>query len=120
MLVLYPNKNVRQNINHQVCVLKEAKNLTATEIKTVAGDLEALQKSKGRFAKFLSALENDGVNESSAKLYVAYLKRIESSGGNLLDPELVKAAIVKKNWSSATKALAVAAYSKYLCVVGGT
>lgn len=93
---------------------------SATETKTVAGDLEKLQKSKGQFVKFLSTLENDGAYESSAKLYVAYLKRIEESGGNLQDPESVKAAIAKKKWSPATKALAVAAYSKYLSVVGGT
>jgi integrase len=91
-----------------------------TETKTVAGDLETLQKRKGRFVKFLSALENDGIYESSAKLYVAYLKRIEGSGGNLLNPVSVKAAIAKKKWNPATKALAVAAYSKYLGIVGGT
>ena len=65
-------------------------------------------------------MENDGINISSAKLYVAYLKRIESSGANLLDPESVKTSIAKRQWSSASKALAVAAYSKYLSVVGGT
>lgn len=77
----------------------------ATEIKTVAGDVETTQKSIGRFVKFLSTLENDGTNEKSAKLYVAYLKRIERNGGNLLDSDSVKAAIAKKNWSTATKSL---------------
>jgi integrase len=116
-----PNKNVKQNNYRQFCVLKEAKKLdSATETKTVAGDITTLQKSKGRFVKFLSALENDGINENSAKLYVAYLKRIESSGSNLLDPESIKASIAKKEWSLASKALSVAAYSKYLSVVGGT
>ena len=105
----------------QLGVLKKAKKLdSATETKPVAGDLKTLQKSKGRFVKFLSSLENDGTCESSAKLYAAYLKRIEGSGGNLLDSESVKATIAKKKWSSATKALAVAAYSKYLSIVGGT
>jgi hypothetical protein len=85
------------NRDIQVCAQKDAKNLeTTTETKIVAGDLETLQKRKGRFVKFLSVLENDGIHESSAKLYVAYLERIESSGGNLLDSESVKATIAKK------------------------
>ena len=92
----------------------------AIEIKTVVGDKEITQKSRGRFIKFLSALENDGKHENSAKLYVAYLERLESAGANLLDPESVKATIFQKKWSPATRALAVASYSKYLSIVGGT
>ena len=68
-----------------------------TEIKTVAVDREITQQSKGRFIKFLSALENDGRHENSAKLYVRYLERLESAGANLLDPESVKATIFKRN-----------------------
>jgi len=106
--------------NRQICV-EETKNLdSTTEIKTVAGDKEITQQSRGRFIKFLSALENDGRHENSAKLYVRYLERLESAGANLLDPESVKATIFKKKWSQATRALAVASYSKYLSIVGGT
>jgi len=106
--------------NRQICV-EETKNLdSTTEIKTVAGDKEITQQSRGRFIKFLSALENDGRHENSAKLYVRYLERLESAGANLLDSESVKATIFKKKWSPATRALAVASYSKYLSIVGGT
>ena len=109
--------------NRQICaILEEAKNLTTTtETKTVAGDESYTQESKGRFVRFLMALINNGANEASAKLYVAYLRRIEKKGGNLLDPDSVKAAIAgAKNWSTATKALAANSYSAYLKEVGGT
>ena len=37
-----------------------------------------------------------------------------------MDSESVKATVAQKKWSSATKALTVVAYSKYLSIVGGT
>ena len=46
----------------QICA-KEAKNLSATELKTVAGDLEKLpQDAKGLLTKFMAYLERENLH----------------------------------------------------------
>jgi integrase len=75
----------------------------------------------GYFTKFLSILENDGIQTNSANVYIGYLTAIVKAGANLLDTESVKAAIAKKpTWNNKTKTLAAASYSKYLDVMGGS
>jgi integrase len=103
---------------HLCAILEEkAKKMDPQQKQTLfVGDRE----TKGQFVKFLSALENDGIQKNTARLYVIFLKNLVNDGAVLLDPDSVKAVIAKKEWDNKTKALAVAAYAKYLSVVGGT
>jgi integrase/ribosomal protein L37AE/L43A len=103
---------------------KEAKNLNqATEIKTVAGDLERLpQDAKGLITKFMAYLEREGYSAQTG--YPETLRHLAKDGANLLDPENVKLVIAqqkKKNgepWKDSVKMLATYAYDAFCQMQG--
>lgn len=116
-----PYKQCQTKIDYQLCVIKKAKKLDSqTEIKTVAGDEKASYNLTGQLVKFLSALENEGIKANTANLYLKHLRNLVSDGAELCDPDSVKAIIAKNNWANATRNVAVAAYSKFLNLMGGS
>ena len=122
-----PQKNQEWSINThsalpnrcQICVTsKEAKNLdSATETKTVAGDLERLpQDARGLITKFMAYLEREGYSEGIG--YPATLKHLVKDGANLLDPENVKTKIAQHKWKDSVKMLATYAYDAFCKMQG--
>jgi len=75
---------------------------------------------KGRIVSFLWELKKQGLKERTIETYHQYILHLNKRGANPLDPESVKEVIAKQSWSQSTKALAIASYSKYLEVNGGT
>jgi integrase len=126
-------KNLKWQINtssglssrRRICAnRKEAKNLTtATETKTVAGDLEKLPPdARGIIIKFMAYLEREGYSAQTG--YPETLRHLAKDGANLLDPENVKQVIVqqrKKNgepWKDSVKMLATYAYDAFCRMQG--
>jgi len=103
----------------QVCVSnKEAKNLdSATETKTVAGDLERLpEEARGLIIKYMAYLEREGYAEGIQ--YPGTLKHLVKDGANLLDPESVKTIIAQQKWKDSMKMLATYAYDAFCKMQG--
>jgi len=122
-----PQKNQEWSINsqtsltsrRQICAIqKEAKNLDpATEIKTVAGDVDRLpQDAKGLITKFMAYLEHEGYSEGIG--YPTTLKHLVKDGANLLDPENVKTVIAQHKWKDNVKMLATYAYDAFCKMEG--
>ena len=65
-------------------------------------------------------MQKQGIKERSIETYHQHLRCLIKRGVDLLDPEAVKADIAKQKWSESTKSLAIASYSKFLEVNGGT
>ena len=120
-----PQKNQEWSINTQsnltskrrICA-NEVKNLTsATEIKTVAGDLEKLpQDARGLIIKFMAYLEREGYAQGIG--YPVTLKHLVRDGANLLDPENVKTIIAQHKWKDSVKMLATYAYDAFCKMQG--
>jgi len=98
----------------QVCVaLRGAKNLaTATETKTVAGDLEK-EDAKGKIIEYLWHLNKEGRKPLTIQGRHKVLTRLLKHGADLLNPESVKETITKENVCINTKALYVACYDGF-------
>lgn len=100
----------------QVCVtLQGAKNLTtATEFKTVAGELD---ETRGKLIEFSFYLQKENRSPNTVSTFTDSLKRLEKLGANLLNPESVKETLCKiKNPN--TKATTTAAYTSFLHFLG--
>ena len=133
-----PQKKLKWQINtantltskRRICANREeAKNLTtATETKTVAGDLTKLpQETKGLITKYMAYLERQGYYEDSC--YLDLIKSLAKDGANLLDPENVKTKIARHKkhdrhgndrgpWAETTKMLATYAYDAFCKMEG--
>jgi integrase len=84
----------------------------ATEIKTVAGDVDRLpQDARGLLTKYMAYLEREGYSEGIG--YPATLKHLVKDGANLLDPENVKTIIAQHKWKNSVKMLATYAYDAF-------
>jgi integrase/ribosomal protein L37AE/L43A len=114
----------------QICALG-AKNLSATELKTVAGDkkkpsfpfaivrnLDLIpEDARGLLTKFMAYLEREGF--AAENQYPVTLSHLVKDGANLLDPENVKSVIAKQRkkngepWSDSMKMLACCAYDAF-------
>jgi integrase len=89
---------------------KEAKNLTtATETKTVAGDLE----TRGLLLQFAFYLNKEGKSKGAITTYTSFLKRI-ARNADLDDPESAKEYLAKIKKSINTKASYCVAYTAFL------
>jgi integrase len=89
---------------------KEAKNLTtATETKTVAGDLD----TRGLLLQFAFYLNKEGKSQGTITTYTNYLKRL-ARHADLDDPESVKEYLAKIKKLINTKASYVVAYTAFL------
>jgi integrase len=97
----------------QVCVtLRGAKNLaTATEIKTVAGDLNP--DIKGRIIEYLWHLKKQGRRPNTQLAHHKVLHRLAKHGANLFDPESVKETIANENVGESTKLQCVGIYTVF-------
>jgi cellobiose phosphorylase len=75
---------------------------SATETKTVAGDLRKLpQDSRGLIAKYMAYLEREGYYQDTSDLDL--IKTLVKDGANLLDPENVKTKIARHKWKDSVK-----------------
>lgn len=138
-----PQENLQRRLNSpdgiiessQLCA-KEAKKLTATETKTVAGEkrkprytfvntknLDLIpEDARGLLIKFMAYLEREGF--AADNQYPTSLSHLVKDGANLLDPENMKSVIAqqkKKNgepWSDSMKMLAVYAYGAFCTMQG--
>lgn len=107
--------------NRQVCesLTRGSKNLSATEIKTVAGDRK-LDKAtaKGLLLQYMLYLQKEGYGENCR--YVSCIRMLINSGCNVYDPENVKEAIAKKKWKDGTKMQTCYAYNAFTRMAGLT
>jgi integrase len=107
--------NTTNNVtrDRQVCVLnQEAKNLNATETKTVAGEKSQLEAGvEGLVAQYMAYLEREGYAQESQ--YPYWIKRLAKLGANLLDPESVKQVIGQQKVKNGTKIQYVYAYDSF-------
>ena len=89
--------------NSQLCAKLEAKKLdTATETKTVAGDINY----QGEIIAFLWHLKKKGYSDATIHTRVKILKFMKKQGVNLEKPEDVKLFIAnRKEWSNGHKQL---------------
>jgi integrase len=86
---------------------------TATEIKTVAGEIEgkAAQDVKGKIIEFLWYLKKNGYQPSTINVYNTWLQTLIKYGANLLDGESVKEVIAnREKWNPNTKTNVILAY----------
>ena len=85
---------------------------TATETKTVAGEIG--KDAKGKLLQFILKLHNEGIRDVTIQGYDKILTKLMERGADLLDAESVKETIAKqKRWSESTKALASIVYGKF-------
>jgi integrase len=85
---------------------------SATETKTVAGELESLpQDARGLITKYMAYLEREGYCSNTS--YTSFLKKLVKLGANLLDSESVKEAIGRHKVKNGTKLIFVAAYDAF-------
>ena len=127
---LQPNRRgynrTSRHFKRQVCVAlaEGSKNLVRVESrieKRAAGATTKASDIKAKIFEYAWWMKKQGYAESTITRRSRLLKSLVKSGANLLDPESIKEAIAKKDaWSSATKILAVAAYSTFLQAFGGT
>ena len=74
---------------------------------------------KGKLINFIWELQKQRLKERSVETYHLHLLWLIKRGVDILDPEAVKADIVRQKWSDNTKSLAIASYSKFLEINGG-
>jgi integrase/Zn ribbon nucleic-acid-binding protein len=111
------NIDCQTHSNSQVCaVLTEAKNLTtATEIKTVAGEIGKTQQDiKGKIVQFAFKLKTKGKTPETIRTYVGSLYTLINKGADLLDPKHVEEIISKEeHWSIRAKRNYTDWYSRF-------
>lgn len=92
--------------------------LTALKLEEKGKTTSAGTTNEGQIGLFLWDLQKQGL-EKSVSTYNAYLGVLKNAGANLQNPESVKEIIAQKQyWNPNTKALAIAAYTKFLKFLG--
>jgi integrase len=92
------------SVNTEYASGKKAKNLAATETKTVAGETGKTQQgAKGKILEFAWHLKKNGLAVSTIKRYIQSCNTLISLGANIFDPEDVKGIIAKQKWLEGTK-----------------
>lgn len=89
-----------------------AKNLDATELKTVAGEIKD-PSIKGRILEYLVHLNNEAKKPDTLKAHRKVLTRLAKHGANLLDPESVKQTIANEKVQDSTKAHYIGVYTVF-------
>jgi len=110
-----PNKDCLTNDGTiQICTSRpRVKNLvTATESKTVAGEIQNLD-TKGRIIEYLFYLKKQGRRPYTQLAHRKVLYRLVKHGANLLDPESVKEIIANENVEESTKLQYVGIYTVF-------
>jgi integrase len=100
----------------QLCVLKEAKKLdSATEIKTVAGEIEKTQQeAKGKILELCLYMKRQNYSEETIRLNRIALKVLCERGADLFNTDSVKDVISRQEWSSNRKRNVINAYTMFL------
>jgi integrase len=99
-----------QGLDSQLCAELEAKKLdTATETKTVAGDIE----TRGLLLQFAFYMSKEGKSKGTITTYTSYLKRL-ARHADLDEPESVKEYLAKIEKSINTRASYCVAYTAFL------
>jgi len=103
---------------HQVCVSnKGAKNLSATETKTVAGDISQ-QDIKGKIIAYMWHLQKQGRCDGTIQGYRQKLTQLMREGVNLSDPESVKEYLAHKKQLENSKFYTMVVYDGFLKFLG--
>ncbi len=113
----YPNSR-----NRQVCATeKEAKNLSQqrTRQKQAAGATEKAD-IKGKIVEHAWWMKKEGYAETTIRLNTVVLKVLTERGADIFNPESIKETIAKQKWSEARRHTAIASYSLFLKMLGGT
>ena len=102
-------------------MIEKSKNLSATEQnQTVAGEIgKTEQDIKGKILEFGVHMTNDGLSPKTVESYTFLLTKL-AHFSDLLNPESVKAAIVKMNSPQNTKATMKGAYGSFVKFLGLT
>ncbi|MCW4044842.1 MAG: tyrosine-type recombinase/integrase [Candidatus Bathyarchaeota archaeon] len=90
---------------------------TATEIKTVAGEIS--QEARGKLLQFAFYLNKEGKSEYTIHNYISFLKRL-SRHANIDNPESVKEYLAQIKKSINTKANYTVSYTAFLNWQGKT
>jgi len=107
------NNGIAHYSNRQVCVLeKEAKNLAATETKTVAGETQKVS-IEAQIVNYLIYLKNEGRRDATIEAKDFQLRRLIQLGANLNNPESVKRVIADLDKSESYKLLLCIAYEGF-------
>ena len=115
-----PYNKCQTNDKRQVCELltRGSKNLSATEIKTVAGD-QKQQNIKGKILEFAFHLKKQGRTQDTIKSYESALNSLITGGANLLDPESVKEALAfNETWNNTSKTMKTIVYDRFTGFLG--
>ena len=103
--------------DRQLCaILKEAKKLdSATETKTVAGEIERKQQEiEVKVVQFAIALKNKGRSPETIRTYVGSLYTLTRKGADLLEPKSVEEIIAKQEtWGVRAKRNYTDWYSRF-------
>ncbi len=100
---------------------EESKNLTEVTRQEQA-QREGITLStdfRGKVIEYVWWMQKGGYSPSTILSRSKLLKILVKRGANLYDPETVKAAIAKQQWSLGRKANAVDAYTSFLKMTGG-
>jgi integrase len=102
----------------QLCAIKEAKKLDATETKTVVGDKTKLEIDnptiKGKLLEYEFSMQKQNLSSETIRLNRTCLKMLIQNGADLLDPESTKAALNRYKVSPSRKRNAINAYNQFL------
>jgi hypothetical protein len=103
---------------NQLCAIKEAKKLDATETKTVVGDKTKLAIDdptiKGKLLEYEFSMQKQNLSPETIRLNRTCLKMLIQNGADLLDPESTKAALNRYKVSPSRKRNAINAYNQFL------
>ena len=100
----------------QICVSQSAaKNLaTATETKTVAGEIgKTQQDAKGKILEYAWKMKKQGQAESTIKSRIYRLGRLVQKGAELMNPDSVETVLATEKWTQANKRFFVMAYLSF-------
>jgi integrase len=75
-------------------------------------------ETKGKLFEFSWWMNKQGYAKGTNQTYITCLRRLIKKGANLCDPESVKTAITKQNWSPNRKRIGINSYTLYLKMHG--
>jgi integrase/DNA-directed RNA polymerase subunit RPC12/RpoP len=115
---LTSNCQVSDESKRRACVSLAVgeKNLAEVETRTekrAAGATGLSNEIKGKLVEYAWWMKKEGYSEATIKARTMLLTILAKRGANLLDPESVKEAIAKQEWSEGSKLHTVKAYDLF-------
>ena len=109
-------KDCVTTLNRQLCVLSEAKKLdSATEIMTVAGEIEKTQQeARGKILELCLYMKRQNYSEETIRLNRIALKVLSERGADLFNTDSVKDVISRQEWSPNRRRNVINAYTMFL------